>query len=146
MIEVNGEQITNDEAMGLIKMICNDAKQFAGTFHGENRSKKFRANWPNEYVFADANWKTFMEATRTMYAERLGDPLTTPEDKRRIHLALVLDTMIGKDAEKDTRLQLAPNTQQFVGDAFENKKISAEFGNQSNTFLELAMASTAVKH
>jgi hypothetical protein len=143
MIEVNGEQIEASEALNLIKMLCNDAKQVAGEFHGMNRSEKFRRNWPNEYVFADANWKTFMEATRAMYAQRLADPRTKPEDARRIHLALVLETMVGKDMEKDNRLQLAPNTQQFVGDPFENKKIVNEFGKQSNTFKELLLSSSS---
>lgn len=144
MIEINGEEIGKTEALDLIRMLCNDAKQVAGTFHGMNRSRKFRRNWPNEYVFADANWKTFMEATRKMYAERLADPKTKPEDARKIHLALVLETMIGHDVEKDNRLQLAPNTQQYVGDAFENRKIADQFGNQSNTFKELLMGTSAV--
>ena len=145
MIEVNGEQLSNKEALDLIRMLCNDAKQVAGVFHGMNRSKKFRANWPNEYVFADANWKTFMEAARAMYAERLNDPKTLPSDARKMHLALVLETMVGKDMEKDNRLQLAPDTQQFAGDPFENKKIVEDFGKQSNTFKELLLGSTAIE-
>jgi hypothetical protein len=144
MIEINGEQITAKEEADLIRMLCNDAKQFAGVFHGENRSPKFRANWPNEYVFADANWKNFVEATRAMYAQRLADPLTPVADARKIHLALVLEAMIGKDAEKDNRLQLAPNTQQFVGDPFENRKIVDKFGKQSNTFKEILMGTSAI--
>lgn len=144
MIEINGQKIEKKEAMDLIRMLCNDAKQVAGVFHGMNRSKKFRANWPNEYVFADANWKTFMEATRKMYADRLNDPKTLPSDARKMHLALVLETMVAKDVEQDNRLQLAPNTQQFVGDPFENKKIIEDFGKQSNTFKELLMGSSAV--
>lgn len=144
MIEINGEQITAKEAADLIRMLCNDAKQVAGTFHGMNRSTKFRRNWPNEYVFADANWKTFMEATRKMYAQRLVDPLTPPGDARKMHLAMVLETMIGRDAERDNRLQLAPNTQQFVGDPFENKRIVDKFGAQSNTFKEILLGSSSI--
>ena len=63
MIVINGEQITKDEAMKLVRMLCNDAKKMAGEFHGMNRSEKFRINWPNEYRFADANWKSFIELT-----------------------------------------------------------------------------------
>jgi hypothetical protein len=144
MIDINGEQISTKEALDLIRMLCNDAKQVAGVFHGMNRSTKFRANWPNEYIFADANWKNFMEATRKMYAERLADPKTPPDDARKIHLALVLETMIGQDKEKDNRVQLAPNTQQFHGDPFENKKIVDKFGKQSNTFKEILMGTSAV--
>lgn len=142
MIEVNGEQITKEEALSLIRMLCNDAKEIAGQFHGMNRSAKFRANWPDEYVFADAEWKNFMEAARTMYAARLADPHTSPADKRRMHLALVLQTMAEQGAEKDTRLQIAPNTQQFVGDPYENRKIVDSFGKQSNTFKELMLGTS----
>lgn len=141
MIEINGEQISAHEAASLVRMLCNDAKQIAGTFHGMNRSAKFRANWPNEYVFADANWKTFVEASRSMYAQRLADPKTPPVDARRMHLAMVLQTMAEQGAEKDPRLQLAPNTQQYVGDPFENRKIVNDFGKHSGTFKDLLMGS-----
>jgi hypothetical protein len=123
---VNGEQISKTEAM--------------------NRSDKFRRNWPNEYVFADANWKTFVQAARAMYAERLGDPLTPPADARKMHLALVLEQMISKGQEKDDRLQLFPNTQQFVGDPWENRKIVDQFGKQSNTFKELLLSGTTARY
>ncbi len=127
-------------------MLCNDAKQIAGVFHGMNRSAKFRRNWPNEYVFADANWKNFMESARAMYAERLGDPKTPPSDARKMHLALVLQTMAEQGVEKDNRLQLAPNTQQFEGDPFENRKIVEQWGKQSNTFKELLMSSSTARY
>ena len=142
-IPINGEQIPVSEALSLVRMLCNDAKQIAGEFHNMNRSVKFRLNWPNEYLFADANWKNFLEAARTMYAERLGDPKTPPKEARMMHLALVLQTMAEQGAEQSPRLQIAPNTQQFVGDPFENRKIADQFGKQSNTFEELLMSSTA---
>lgn len=145
MIEVNGEQLSEKESAELIRMLCNDAKQVAGVFHGMNRSKKFRANWPSEYVFADANWKNFMEATRKMYADRLNDPKCLPADARKMHLALVLEAQIAKGVETDNRLQLSPNTQQFVGDPFENKKIVETFGKQSNTLKEVLMGSSALE-
>lgn len=139
-LEINGERIPVSEAAGLVRMLCSDAKQIAGEFHGMNRSAKFRANWPNEYVFADANWKTFMEAARTMYAQRLGDPKTPPAEARKMHLALVLQTMAEQGADKDPRLQIAPNTQQFEGDSYENRRIAADFGTHSMTFKELLMS------
>src|ERR1700733_13020738 len=86
-------------------MLCNDAKQIAGLFHGMNRSIRFRANWPDEYLFADANWKTFVVAARAMYAERLADPKTPPADARKMHLALVLEQQASKGPEKDNRHQ-----------------------------------------
>lgn len=145
MIEINGEQISDHEASGLIRMLLNDAKKFAGVFHGMNRSDKFRVNWPDEYKFADANWKTFIEHVHAMYAERLGDPKTPPADARKMHLAIVLWKKIGDGKEKDARLQLAPNTQQFDGDAYENKKIMEKFGKNPNLRAFL-MNSTATRH
>lgn len=138
-IEVNGERIPVTEAGNLVRMLCNDAKQIAGVFHGMNRSTKFRKNWPNEYTFADCNWKSFLDAARKRYTARLADPKTSPADARRIHLALVIHAMAEKGSQKDPRLQVAPNTQQFEGDRFENRKIIEQFGKQSNTFKELML-------
>lgn len=142
LIEINGERIEKSEALDCVKMLCSDAKKIAGEFHGMNRSAKFRKNWPNEYVFADTNWKSFMEAARTLYAQQLGDPKVTDYDKRRMHIALVVQTLAEQGAEKDTRLQLAPNSQQFEGDKFENNKIIDKFGGHSNTFKDLLMSSS----
>lgn len=144
-IIVNGEQISETEATGLIRMLCDDAKKIAGEYHGQKRSAKFRINWPDEYKFANANWRTFVVAVRAMYAERLADPKTNPEDARKIHLALVLQAEMGKGQEADTRLQLAPNTQQFAGDAYENKKIVEKFGVKPNMRAAL-MNNVATRH
>lgn len=132
MITVAGEQITETEAMSLVRMICEDAKRVAGEYHGMKRSDKFRVNWPNEDAFARANWKTFVVAVRAMYAEQLAYPKTRPEDARKMHLALVLQAQMSQGQEADTRLQLAPNTQQFVGDPYENRKITEKFGKTPN--------------
>lgn len=67
-----------------------------------------------------------------MYAERLGDPKTPPADARRMHLALVLETMVGAGQEKDAELQLAPRTRQFEGDRRENRRIIEKFGAAPN--------------
>jgi len=143
VIEVNGEHIAKSEALALVRMLCNDAKQIAGQFHNMERSAKFRRNWPNEYVFADSQWKNFVEAARAMYAQRLGDPKTFPSDARKMHLAVVLYAMAEQGSEKFGGVQIAPNTQQFEGDKFENRKIVDQFGKQSNTFKELALSSTS---
>lgn len=143
---INGEFVSSKDAADLIKMLYSDAKQVAGMFHGMNRSKKFRRNWPNEYLFADSEWKNFIVATRQMYLDRLNDPKTLPSDGKRMFQALYLERLASEGQEKDNRLQLAPNTQQFVGDPYENKKIAEKFGTQSNTFHELAMGTTALVH
>ena len=145
MIEINGEKITKKEAMNLVRMLCNDAKQMAGEFHGNNRSEKFRINWPDEYKFADANWKTFIEPTRQFYAELLGDPKTPPDEARKMHLALILQAMMADGQETDNRLQIAPNSQQFLGDKTENQRILERFGKVPN-FRALLMNSAATRH
>ena len=141
-LEINGEYITVKEAADLVKMLCHDAEQVAGVFHGMNRSEKFRINWPDEDLFVKANWKTFVEAVRQMYAERLGDPKTPPAEARKMHLAIVLQDKIAKGQETDTRLQLAPNTQQFEGEKTENQKIMERFGPNPN-FRAAALNSVA---
>lgn len=142
--EINGEFISSKEAGELIRMLYNDAKQVAGVFHGMNRSKKFRKNWPNEYVFAESEWKNFVVATRQMYLDRLKDPKTLPSDAQRMFKALYLERLAAEGREADNRLQLAPNTQQFEGDKYENKKIAEQFGTHSSSFAELALGSTAL--
>ena len=132
MITINGEHISTKEALSLVKMLCHDAEQIAGEFHGMNRSEKFRLNWPDEDAFAKANWKTFVEPCRQMYAERLGDPKTPPADARKMHLALVLQAMMAQGQEVDNRLQIAPNSQQFFGDRAENRNILERFGKRPN--------------
>jgi hypothetical protein len=144
-INLNGEMIEKEEALGLLKMLYHDAKEIAGEYHDMNRSEKFRINWPDQYKFADANWKTFVAAARAMYAERLGDPKTPPADARKLHLALLLQHKMGEGQEKDTRLQIMPGTQQFVGDPYENKKIVDTFGKRGNLRAAL-MNSVATRH
>ena len=142
-IEVNGEHIPKDKAMALIRMLCNHAKQIAGDFHGQKRSDKFRANWPNEDVFAECNWRSFVEAVRADYARLLGEPNVREDDKHHMFLAVVLWDMVDKASpEKFGGNQILPNTQQFEGDKRENRKIVENFGKQSNTFKELLMGST----
>lgn len=136
-IAVGNEVITVREAMNLVEMIQRDAKEIAGVFHGESRSVKFRANWPNEYDFVDANWKSFVAAARGMYAERLSNPKTPAEDARKMHLAILLERAYSEGirqqgGESDNRLQIALNTQQFVGDPIENRKIVEQYGTGKN--------------
>lgn len=142
--DINGDFISSKEAGDLIRMLYNDAKQVAGMFHGMNRSAKFRKNWPNEYVFAESEWKNFVVATRQMYVDRLNDPKTLPYDAKRMFQAIYLERMAAQNQEADNRLQLAPNTQQFEGDKFENNKIAEKFGTESNSFAKLALGSTAL--
>ncbi len=131
-IDVNGEQIEHSEALKIVRMLCEDAKRVAGEFHTMNRSEKFRVNWPDEYQFAESEWRNFIEAVHQMYAEQLGDPDTSPHDARRMFLAIVLWKKIGEVHPTDNRLQLSPNTLQFEGDKYENKKIVETYGKGQN--------------
>lgn len=144
-IEINGEMIDVTEAQNLLRMLYDDAYRMAGEFHTMERSEKFRINWPDEYKFADANWKSFVDATRQLYTARLADPLTSEHDKHRIFLAIVLERKIAEGQETDNRLQLRPNTQQFVGDKHENRKIKEKFTNRPNMRAAL-LNSVATRH
>lgn len=136
---VNGEKIAKSDAMSLIKMLCNDAKQLAGDFHGQDRSEKFRANWPNEYAYAECNWRGFVDAVRAAYAALLGEEKVPEYDKRRMFLAMCLWDQVAKASPNYEGLRLAPNTLQYHGDRYENKKITENYGRHSNTFRELLM-------
>lgn len=131
-VEINGEQISAKEALDLTRMLYHDAREVAGVFYDMNRSEKFRTNWPNQDRFVETNWKTFVEATRQMYAERLGNPTLDPVQARKMHLALVLQAMMAKGEEADNRLQIAPGTQAFEGDKAENRKTMERFGPNPN--------------
>lgn len=144
-IVINGEEITADEAMALLKMLYHDAKQIAGEYYDMDRSEKFRINWPDQYKYADANWKTFVVDTRKMYAALLSDPKTPPEKAKRISQVLILERMVAEGQETDNRLQLSRNTQQFVGDRYENRKIMERFGKKPNLRAAL-MNSVATRH
>jgi len=136
-IAIGDEVISIPSAIGLVKMIQKDAAEMAGVCHGMSRSAKFRRNWPNENDFAATNWKSFVAAVRQMYSERMGNPKTPEEDKRKMYLALLLERawsegQIALGMTPDMQLQLSPGTQQFEGDRRENTKIVERFGDQPN--------------
>lgn len=142
-LQVNGEPIPKAEAMELIRMLCNDAKEMAGVFHGMNRSEKFRADWPDEYAYADANWRHFMEAARKLYAQELGNPHRTEYDKKRMFLAICLWDQVDKmTPEKFGGIQMEPNTQAFEGDKRENRLTVERFGKHAMSFKDLLMSTT----
>lgn len=137
--------VTPKEAADCVKMLISDAKQIAGEFHGQNRSEKFRTNWPDEYKFAASSWKSFVQPMIIQYATLLGRDDVTEADKRRIYVARLMWEKLGQGKEKDNRLQITPNTQQFVGDRYENKRIARDFGTHGN-FRAAVMNSVATRH
>jgi hypothetical protein len=134
MIDLGLVQVTPREARECMRMMLHDARELAGQFHEQDRSEKFRANWPDEYKFARANWKSFIQAVIQAYATLMGQTSVPDVDKHRMYVARLLWEHVSKDkvAEADNRLQLFPNTQQFVGDPFENRKIKQQFGLAKN--------------
>lgn len=142
-IDINGEAITKKEAMDILRMFYRDAEELAGQFYDQDRSAKFRLNWPSQDDFVKTERLAFVEAVRSTYAALLGDPKTDPADARRMHLAIVLQERLGQGEEKNNRLQLFPNTQQFVGDRYENRKIIEKFGLRPN--LRAALRQGAAK-
>lgn len=143
-MNINGEELSPEDVLELKLLVQNEAKQVAGEFHNMNRSEKFRKNWPNEYVFADTQYRNFIAATRLMLTKQLSDDTVPVKTKNKIAKALIIQAMESATTETDNRLQLAPNTQQFVGDKYENRKIVDQFGKKSNTFKELLLGSSAV--
>jgi hypothetical protein len=148
MIDLGLVQVTQKEAADCVKMLIHDARDLAGQFHGENRSEKFRESWPDEYKFARANWKSFIEATIQGYAALLGMKHVAEHDKHRMYVARLMWERLSKDdpsAEQDNRLQLHPNTQQFIGDPFENRRIARDFGKHAHR-RALLMNSVMTRH
>lgn len=137
---VGGEDISHGEAQRLITMVIKDARQFAGLFHQQNRSEKFRRNWPDEYAYADSEWRAFVDATLQCYAEKLGEPLEDQRLKRDLYLARLLWAMVERDApERWGGLQLSPGSQAFEGDKADHRKIAEDYGTHANTIAELAL-------
>jgi len=56
--------------------------------------------------------------------------------------------MVADGQETDNRLQLKPDSQQFVGDKYENRKIIDTYGNGQNfrAALKNGVASVLTKH
>jgi len=129
---INGEKISGREQRQLLDMLRHDAEQVAGEFYDMERSDKFRLNWPNQDQFVQSEWKNFVAAVRSIYTERLGDPMTPEADKEKMYKAIVLQHNMAQNKESDTRLQIMPNTQNFVGDRAENKKTIERFGKAMN--------------
>lgn len=131
-IEINGEQVSKAKAMRLLRLMCDNAKRIAGEFHNYNRSEKFRANWPDEYKFANSEWRNFIEAAHQNFVELIRRPDIPDNHKHEMFLAIVLWKQISQAKPGDNRIQLMPNTQQFEGDPYENRKIKETYGSHQN--------------
>ncbi len=113
-------------------MIIRDAKELAGQFHDMQRSKKFRRLWPRWQDYVEEKWPHFVDAVRRTYSELLGKAHVKQEDKDLMYEALLTEAPGSIDPRADTTLQIAPNTQQFIGDKHENQTISDVFGDHGS--------------
>jgi hypothetical protein len=130
-IIVNGVRLTTKDAAKRVKVIYNLARECAGEFYDMERSEKFRTNWPDQDEFVKSEWKSFVAQARLMLTKVLHGAEMTPENDE-IHQALVIEREISKGIESDSRLQIMKDSQQFVGDKFENRKILEKFGKAPN--------------
>jgi hypothetical protein len=87
----------------------------------------------------------FAEHVRQLYTQMLTNPKVEEADKYRMHQALIVQATLGATSQH-VPVQLAPNTQQFVGDKYENKQIAADYGERAEPKLvNRLLSSTAVK-
>lgn len=147
-IQIGGEIISTADAMKLVDTIYEHAYELAGQSYQRNRSAKFRLNWPDEYEYAEANKRNFIEQAREDFCAMLNDKKSDEATKKRVYLAILLERAFANGLEKlgceaDTRLQVKKNTVQFDGDKIENRKIMEKFGHSQN--LRAEMLKTAAK-
>lgn len=141
-ITIGGEELSEYEASELLEMLIKHARQLAGKFHQLNRSEKFRRNWPDEYLYAEHEWRSHVEATLQVYAQGMSDPRVRDYDRRRMFLARLLWAQVEAAAtELFPGNQLFPNTAAYEGDAYENKRIAEMFGTHAMSFAEVALQS-----
>lgn len=137
---VDGELLQDEEIIDILKMIDHDCKEFAGAFFEEDRSKKFRRTWNTvgklskrsaQDCFVDHAWKHFVVHVRAWYADKLASPNVSEKEKEKLHKALIIEYQRGQSKEAKDVIQMAPNTQQFIGDKTENKHISETYGDEA---------------
>jgi hypothetical protein len=150
---VDGQRLSKREVRSLLDMVRKDAEEIAGQFYDQCRSKKFRLAWTEvglragrdpQRCFAESKWQNFVEHVRTVYVELMTKDHVAEADKYRMHQANIVQAIFGIESQA-APVQLAPSTQQFVGDKYENRKTSENFGDYAEPHLvNKLMASTAI--
>lgn len=147
---VDGENLSRSQVQRLLDMVRKDAEEYAGQFYDQCRSVKFRSAWTEvglragrdaQLCFVEQQWGHFVEHVRSLYAQMLTSPKITEADKYRMHQALIVQSIFGIESQK-APVQMAPGTQQFVGEKFENKQIAAAFGERAEPALMRKLLST----
>lgn len=134
---IGGEVITPFDAMKLVDFLYAHAFELAGQFYENERSEKFRVNWPDAYDFAEANRKAFVQQARADFTAVIANPKTDPAKAKRMYLALLAERAFAAGLEQmgqeaDSQLQVLKGTQTFEGDRKENRKTLDTFGNAPN--------------
>jgi hypothetical protein len=151
---VDGEKLSSFQVRRLLDMVRKDAQEYAGQFYDQCRSEKFRFAWREvglragrdaQMCFVEAQWGHFVEHVRMLYAQMLTDPKVSEADKYRMHQALIVQAVLGAQSQ-ETPIQMAPGTQQFEGEKFENKQIAAAFGERAEPSLMRKLLSTTAVH
>ncbi len=132
MTDPHDEELSAAEVAKRIRIIYDKARDLAGEFYDNDRSDKFRANWPSQDEYAKCNWKSYVEEARSQLVARLADPHYPITEKNKIWSAIVLERKINETKPMDPGIQIRKDSQQFVGDKRENKKITEKFGNSTN--------------
>ena len=139
-LNIEGELVSDEEIIEILRMIDHDCKEMAGLFFEEDRSNKFRKTWKQvgelsrrsaQDCFVDHAWKHFVVHVRAWYAHRLSNPVIPEKEALRLHRALIIEYQRGLAKSAKDVLQLAPGTQQFEGDKQENRHISEEYGDDA---------------
>lgn len=135
---VDAHMLSDHEVRKCIALFNRECEEFAGQFFDQNRSEKFRAAWTEaafrvgkdpQLFFVEQIRLHFAEHVRRVLAGMLADPKVREADKRRIHRALIIQSMMGEWSQY-APVQLAPGTQQFEGDKYENRQIAEKWGTR----------------
>lgn len=124
--------------------IVHEAKEFAGCFYEKKRSGLFRDMWPSQDEYVKHKWPHFVEAVREVWSAMLGRNDVPESHKQYIYEALIADAKESNSPNASTVIQIAPGTQQFEGDPFENRQTAKNIANGSSTHEYLM--NSAMKH
>lgn len=109
--------------------IVHEAKEFAGTFYDQDRSALFRSMWPSQDEYVSHKWPHFVAAVKQVWSTMLGDPSVPQSIKDYCYDAIVADSRGASSPNALDVVQLAPGTQQFHGDPFENRQTAKTVAN-----------------
>ena len=132
MTDPHDEELSPEEVGQRIRIIYDKARDLAGEFYDNDRSEKFRVNWPSQDEYAKCNWKSYVEEARAQLVRVLADPNIPISEKNKIWSAIVLERKVNELKPADSGVQIRKDSQQFIGDKYENRKIKERFGSSTN--------------